>query len=136
MAATFNCAVHISFAIIEVMARCGDATSKKQSAKNENLQKVNNELKKKIREINMSRENEQALNATAMKSLEEKLVAKMTVEKEDHTANVKIMEGKYRELMIKVEELEKDLQRKCEEIEVATDYRGEGEHGYDQSQGS
>ena len=95
-----------------------DATSKKQSAKNENLQKVNNELKKKIKEINMSRENEQALNAAAMKSLEEKLVAKMTVEKEDHTANVKIMEGKYGELTIKVEELEKDLQRKCEVIEV------------------
>ena len=95
-----------------------DATSKKQSAKNENLQKVNNELKKKIKEINMSRENEQALNAAAMKSLEEKLVAKMTVEKEDHTANVKIMEGKYGELTIKVEELEKDLQRKCEVIGV------------------
>ena len=28
------------------------------------------------------------------------------------------MEGKYGELTIKVEELEKDLQRKCEEIEV------------------
>ena len=95
-----------------------DATSKKQSAKNENLQKVNNELKKKIKEINMAREIEQALNAAAMKSLEEKLVAKMTVEKEDHTANVKIMEGKYGELTIKVEELEKDLQRKCEVIEV------------------
>ena len=66
----------------------------------------------------MPRENEQALNAAAMKSLEEKLVAKMTVEKEDHTANVKIMEGKHGELTIKVEELEKDLQRKCEEIEV------------------
>ena len=34
-----------------------DATSKKQSAKNENLQKVNNELKKKIKEISTSREN-------------------------------------------------------------------------------
>jgi len=95
-----------------------DATSKKQSAKNENLQKVNNVLKKKIKETNMPRENEQALNAAAMKSLEEKLVAKMTVEKEDHTANVKIMEGKYGELTIKVEELEKDLQRKCKVIEV------------------
>ena len=95
-----------------------DATSKKKSAKIENLQKGNNELQKKINEINTSRENEQALNAAAMKSLEEKLVAKMTVEKEDHTANVKIMEGKYGELTIKVEELEKDLQRKCEVIEV------------------
>ena len=95
-----------------------DATSKKQSAKNENLQKVKYVLKKKIKETNMPRENEQALNAAAMKSLEEKLVAKMTVEKEDHTANVKIMEGKYGELTIKVEELEKDLQRKCKVIEV------------------
>ena len=64
----------------------------------------------------MSRENEKAVNATAMKSQEEKNGAKMKVEKEGHTANVKVMEGKYGELTIKAEELEKNLQRKCEEI--------------------
>jgi len=95
-----------------------DATSKKKSAKIENLQKGNNELQKKINEINTSRENEQALNDAVMKSQEEKLVAKMKVEQEDHTASVKIMEGKQEELTIKAEELEKNLQRKCEEIEV------------------
>ena len=95
-----------------------DSTSKKKSAKIENLQKVNSELKKTINEINTSRENDQALNAAVMKSQEEKLAAKMKVEQEYHTANVKIMEGKYGELTIKVEELEKDLQRKCEVIEV------------------
>ena len=95
-----------------------DATSKKKSAKIENLQKVNSELKKTINEINTSRENDQALNAAVMKSQEEKLVAKMKVEQEDHTANVRIMEGKHEELTIKAEELEKNLQRKCEEIEV------------------
>ena len=42
----------------------------------------------------------------------------MKVEQEDHTENVKIMEGKHEELTIKVEELERDLQRNCEEIEV------------------
>ena len=95
-----------------------DATSKKKSAKIENLQKSNNELQKKINEINTSRENEQALNAAVMNLQEEKLVAKMKVEQEDHTANVKIMEGKHEELTIKAEELEKNLQRKYEEIEV------------------
>jgi len=110
-----------------------DATSKKKSAKIENLQKVNSELKKTINEINTSRENDQALNAAVMKSQEEKLVAKMKVEQEDHTANVRIMEGKHEELTIKTEDLEERfaaemkvqqegyasiLQRKCEEIEV------------------
>ena len=59
------------------------------------MQKDNNELKKKINEINTSRENNQALHAAVRKSQEEKLVAKMKVEQEDHIANVKIMEGKH-----------------------------------------
>jgi len=95
-----------------------DARSKKQSAKIENAQKDNNELKKKINKINTSRENNQALHTAVMKSLEEKFVAKMKVEQEDHTANVKIMEGKHKKLTMKVDELEKNFQRKCEETEV------------------
>ena len=52
-----------------------------------------------------------------MKSQKEKFVAKMEVEREDHSANVKIMKGKHGKLTIKVEELEKNFQKKCEETE-------------------
>ena len=59
-----------------------DARSKKLSAKIENVQKDNNELKKKTNKNNISRENDQALNAAVRKSQEEKLVAKMKVEQQ------------------------------------------------------
>ena len=82
------------------------------------MQEANAELKKKLKASNTSSEKDKALFDAGMESQQERLEAMIKVKQEDYTLNMETMKGKHAKLTTVVEELEENLQREREEVEV------------------